>query len=55
MPDKSAWNNFLETGRIDDYLNYCQDRKRELFMSFTEGASDAADGKRHSVVQPQDG
>jgi len=59
MSDKSAWNNFLETGKIDDYLDYCQDRKQELFSaytaSYTEGATNAADNQRDRVVDAKDG
>jgi len=55
MDGKSAWSSFLETGKIDDYLNYCQDRKQELFASYTEGASNAADNQRNRVVGQQDG
>ena len=58
MNDKSAWNNFLETGKIGDYLDYCQDRKQELFAAYTaytEGAAHASDNQRDRVVDAKDG
>lgn len=32
-PDQTAWESFLETGKIDDYLEYCQTRKQEMFAA----------------------
>ncbi len=52
--DKNAWNSFLETGRIDDYLNYCQSRKKELYAKVAEGASDAAEDRWSGSVGLQD-
>ncbi len=27
MDENSAWNNFAETGKVEDYLNYCAEKK----------------------------
>lgn len=32
-PDNTAWETFLETGKIDDYLEYCQNRKQEMIAA----------------------
>lgn len=54
--DSNAWKSFLETGKIDDYLNYCQDRKQEMYVSIAEGAvtPDADDNRWDSAVGLQD-
>lgn len=36
--NQTAWDSFLETGKIDDYLKYCQDRKQQMYVSATGGA-----------------
>lgn len=49
-PDYTSFDSFLETGKINDYLNYCQNRKQELYAQIAEGALHAADdGRNHSV------
>lgn len=53
-PDTSDWNSFLETGKIDDYLNYCQTRKQEMYASIAKGATDASDDRWNSTVGFQD-
>lgn len=30
-PERSPWETFTETGKIDDYLTFCHKRKQELF------------------------
>ena len=47
-PDINAWNSFIETGRIDDYLDYCLSRKQEMFAAAAGGAQtqDATDHRR---------
>ena len=49
--EANPWNSFLETGRIDDYLSYCRDRKQEMLSSLQEGAAtaDAADNQWHCI------
>lgn len=44
-PEDGAWDSFLETGKIDDYLGYCQNRKQEMYAATIGGAvtPDAAD------------
>ena len=53
--DSNAWNSFLETGKIDDYLNYCQDRKQEMYASIAGGAvtPNADDNRWDNTVGPQ--
>lgn len=53
-PDNNAFDSFLETGRIDDYLNYCQARKTELYAKIAEGTSDAAKNRWDNSVGLQD-
>lgn len=45
--DANPWNSFLETGKIDDYLVYCRNRKQEMLSSIQKGAAtpDAADNE----------
>ncbi len=52
--NKNAWNSFVETGRIDDYLTYCQNRKQELYARAAEETSDANEDRRSGSVGPQD-
>ena len=40
-PKESPWETFLETGKIDDYLEYCKSRKHEMYVSATGGADSA--------------
>ncbi len=54
IPDNNAWGSFLETGKIDDYLSYCQKRKQEMYASIAEGAIDAANDRWDSSVGLQD-
>lgn len=44
---QAAWESFLETGKIDDYLEYCKNRKQEMYVSATGGAkpADATDNQ----------
>lgn len=41
-PKESAWDIFLETGKIDDYLSYCNTRKQEMYTMATTKGADAA-------------
>lgn len=54
--DSNTWDSFLETGKIDDYLSYCQDRKQEIYASNPEGAvtPDAMDNRWDRLIGFQD-
>lgn len=53
-PDHASFESFLETGKIDDYLNYCQNRKQELYARIAEGALNATDDRWDNSVGSQD-
>lgn len=53
-PDHNSFESFLETGKIDDYLSYCQNRKQELYAKFAGGALDAVDDRWDNSVGLQD-
>lgn len=38
---EKPWEIFQETGKIDDYLEYCRSRKIEMYTSATGGADSA--------------
>lgn len=49
MPDyRSAWDTFLLTGRVTDYLEYCDTRKKQMLREAKEaGHIHATDNNRH--------
>lgn len=38
-----AWNVFLETGKIDDYLMYCKQRKQQMLTNQSTGGTTPTD------------
>lgn len=50
--NQSTWDSFLETGKIDDYLEYCQNRKQVMYSSATTEGTEPTDAANHQWYRP---
>lgn len=49
--NQSAWDSFVTSGKIEDYLNYCQTRKQALYM-MAGGEAEAANATENHGDYP---